>query len=124
MTDQDTRVAMREPESPEPSTLDVEAVEPASMPLPASPAPVASPEQEGGKPPPPAVPDPQAENTARYRRRVLLVLLAIVLALGLYWASGYVFAYTDDAYVTSDLVGVAPQVSGRIVAVHVVDNQT
>jgi multidrug efflux system membrane fusion protein len=63
-------------------------------------------------------------DTARYRRRVLLTLSAIVLALVLYWASGYFFAYTDDAYVTSDLVSVAPYVSGRIVGVNIVDNQT
>ena len=68
--------------------------------------------------------DGQEEAAARYRRRVLLVLCTLVAALGLYWASGYIFAYTDDAYVTSDLVGVAPQVSGRIVAVHIVDNQS
>ena len=68
--------------------------------------------------------DPQAASAARYHRRVLLVLSAIVLALVLYWASGYVFAYTDDAYVTSDFVSVAPYVSGRIVSVNIVDNQT
>jgi multidrug efflux system membrane fusion protein len=55
---------------------------------------------------------------------VLLVLSAILVALVLYWASGYFLAYTDDAYVTSDFVGVAPYVSGRIVGVYVVDNQT
>jgi membrane fusion protein, multidrug efflux system len=60
----------------------------------------------------------------RYRRRVLLVLSSIVLALVLYWASGYFFAYTDDAYVTSDFVSVAPYISGRIVSVNIVDNQT
>ncbi len=68
--------------------------------------------------------EPEADGNARYRRRVLLVLSAIVLALVLYWASGYVLAYTDDAYVTSDLVAVAPQISGRIIAVPIVDNQT
>src|SRR6266567_4384136 len=68
--------------------------------------------------------DDPALGAARYRRRVLLVLSAIVLALGLYWASGYVFAYTDDAYVTSDLVSIAPYISGRIVSVNIVDNQT
>jgi multidrug resistance efflux pump len=67
---------------------------------------------------------PQAEGAARYRRRVLLTLSAIVLALFLYWASGYFFAYTDDAYVTSDFVNVAPYISGRIVSVNVADNQT
>ncbi len=68
--------------------------------------------------------DDPALGAARYRRRVLLVLSAIVLALVLYWASGYFFAYTDDAYVTSDLVSVAPYISGRIVSVNIVDNQT
>ena len=32
-------------------------------------------------------------------------------------------AYTDDAYVRSDLIAIAPEVTGRIIAVHVVDNQ-
>jgi membrane fusion protein, multidrug efflux system len=68
--------------------------------------------------------DPQAASAARYRRRVLLVLSAIVLTLVLYWGSGYVFAYTDDAYVTSDLVSVAPYISGRVVSLSIVDNQT
>jgi multidrug efflux system membrane fusion protein len=68
--------------------------------------------------------DAQATGAARYRRRVLLVLSSIVLALVLYWASGYFFAYTDDAYVTSDFVNVAPYISGRIVGVNIVDNQT
>jgi multidrug efflux system membrane fusion protein len=33
-------------------------------------------------------------------------------------------AYTDDAYVRSDLVAIAPQISGKIIAVNIVDNQT
>ncbi len=70
------------------------------------------------------VSDPKAAAAARYRWRVLLVLAGLVVAFGLYWGSSYVFAYTDDAYVTSDLVGVAPQITGRIVAVPVVDNET
>jgi membrane fusion protein, multidrug efflux system len=61
---------------------------------------------------------------ARYRRRVLLVLSAVGFALLAYWGSSYFFAYTDDAYVTSDFVNVAPYISGRIVGVNVVDNQT
>jgi membrane fusion protein, multidrug efflux system len=68
--------------------------------------------------------DLQVEGAARYRRRVLLTLSAIALALVLYWASGYFFAYTDDAYITSDFVSVAPYISGRIVGVNIVDNQT
>ena len=71
-----------------------------------------------------AVSDPKVIATRRYRRRVLLALAALVAAIGLYWGSSYFFAYTDDAYVTSDLVGVAPWITGRIVAVPIVDNQT
>src|SRR5919109_1235609 len=103
---------------------EVARAEPLPAPEPAvAPVPVVSPPQEPG-PPPAGTPDPSAAGTTSYRRRVLLVLSAIVLALFLYWASGYFFAYTDDAYVTSDLVSVAPYVSGRIVSVNIVDNQT
>jgi membrane fusion protein, multidrug efflux system len=70
------------------------------------------------------VSDPKTGAATRYRRRVLLVLAGLVLAFGLYWGSSYVFAYTDDAYVTSDLVGVAPWITGRIVAVPISDNQS
>src|SRR6516165_6289146 len=65
----------------------------------------------------------QTAGARQYRRRVLLTLGAIALAFGGYWGSSYVFAYTDDAYVTSDFVSVAPYVSGRIVSVNIVDNQ-
>jgi multidrug efflux system membrane fusion protein len=105
MPDQDTRVLLREVAKPDPAILPIEAVpkvEPAA-----------------------ATDDArQLKSTARYRRRVLFVLSAIVLALALYWASGYFVAYTDDAYVTSDLVSVAPYVSGRIISLNIVDNQT
>ena len=40
------------------------------------------------------------------------------------WEAGSSYvAYTDDAYVRSDLVGVAPEVTGRVIAVHALDNQ-
>jgi multidrug resistance efflux pump len=100
MPDHDTRVLLREVAQPDPAALPVEA------------APKVAPETDN------------APGAARYRRRVLLVLSSIVLALVLYWASGYFLAYTDDAYVTSDFVRVAPYISGRIVSVNVVDNQT
>jgi multidrug efflux system membrane fusion protein len=90
----------------------------------ASPEPLVLPERKEVEPVPEAASDRTASEGSSYRRRVLLVLSSIVLALGLYWASSYFLAYTDDAYVTSDLVSVAPYVSGRIVAVPIVDNQT
>jgi multidrug efflux system membrane fusion protein len=103
MPDQDTRVLLREVVTPEPAVLPIETVPKVE------PAPVT---------------DRAPQQDKRYRRRVLLVLFSVALALFLYWASGYVVAYTDDAYVTSDFVSVAPYVSGRIVSVDIVDNQT
>jgi membrane fusion protein, multidrug efflux system len=92
-------------------------------PPPVSLAPAVAPQIEQKAPP--STPAAHVDaDTARYRRRVLLTLSAVVLALVLYWASGYFFAYTDDAYVTSDFVSVAPYISGRIVGVNIVDNQT
>src|SRR5262249_2549447 len=46
-----------------------------------------------------------------------------VVAVAVWWGSGYAFAYTDDAYLTSDVVSITPEVSGPIDAVHVADNQ-
>jgi multidrug efflux system membrane fusion protein len=57
------------------------------------------------------------------RRRALLWLLTVGLLVVGWWVSGYVFAYTDDAYLTSDLVLVTPEVRGPVEAVHVADNQ-
>jgi multidrug resistance efflux pump len=58
-----------------------------------------------------------------HRRRALLFLLAIGALLAGWWASGYLFAYTDDAFLTSDVVSITPEVSGPVEAVHVTDNQ-
>lgn len=57
------------------------------------------------------------------RGRALRFLLVLVLVLAGWWGSGYVCAYTDDAYVTSDIVSVTPEVSGPIATVDVADNQ-
>jgi multidrug efflux system membrane fusion protein len=45
------------------------------------------------------------------------------LAFGLWWVSGYFFAYTDDAYEDSDVVQITPEIAGPLEAVHVSDNQ-
>lgn len=67
---------------------------------------------------------PGALSSALLRwRRPVLLLAGLCAAIVLYWEATSFVAYTGDAYVTSDLVAVAPQVTGRIVAVHVRDNQ-
>jgi multidrug efflux system membrane fusion protein len=56
--------------------------------------------------------------------RKILLALAVVLVLFVAWETLTTFvAYTDDAYVRSNLVAFAPQVTGHVVGVHVRDNQ-
>jgi multidrug efflux system membrane fusion protein len=57
------------------------------------------------------------------RGRAIRFLFVVGLIAAGWWGSGYVFAYTDDAYLTSDLVSVTPEVTGPVEAVHVTDNQ-
>ncbi len=112
MTDQDTTIHLREVARAPPPPAEVDLAEPAPA------------HGKAGERPPETAAKPQDTRLGGYRRRVLLTLFALVLALGAYWGSSYVFAYTNDAYVTSDLVSVAPYVSGRIISLNIVDNQT
>src|SRR5437899_707132 len=92
MPDQNARVSLLEVAPAERTGLQPETAEPPPASVPAAPS--AEPK---------ATADEQTKGVARYRRRVLLVLSAIVLALVLYSASGYCFPYTVDVYITSDL---------------------
>ncbi len=58
-----------------------------------------------------------------YRRRAVLASTVILLVLLTWWGSGYILAYTDDAYLTSDIISVTPEVSGPVETVGVSDNQ-
>jgi len=61
---------------------------------------------------------------ARARLRRVVTVGGTLLALfGAWEVLTWFIAYTDDAYVRSDLVAVAPEITGPIVAVHIVDNQ-
>jgi multidrug efflux system membrane fusion protein len=98
----------------------------AKLPPPAAPEPVAEPPPDAA--PTAAAPQPAApaalSGTARSRLRRVIAVGGTLLVLLIAWESfTYFVAYTDDAYVRSDLVAVAPEVTGRIIAVHVVDNQ-
>ena len=82
------------------------------------------------EPPPVAAAAPPAAAAAlgpvaKSRLRRLVTVGGTLLILFILWETfTYFVAYTDDAYVRSDLVAVAPEVTGPIITVHVVDNQT
>jgi membrane fusion protein, multidrug efflux system len=72
----------------------------------------------------PAGPPRGADRTVRRRLRRLAIGIASLLAALAAWetVTGLV-AVTDDAYVRSDLLAVAPQVAGVVVSLNVADNQ-
>jgi membrane fusion protein, multidrug efflux system len=95
---------------------------PAAVP-PVEPPPVEPPPAAAAAPPPAAA--AALAPVAKTRLRRLVTVGGTLLLLFILWETFTFFvAYTDDAYVRSDLVAVAPEVTGRIIAVHVVDNQT
>ena len=81
-------------------------------------APAASGTQEL-PPPPPAHPG---------RSLVLVAVAAVVLSLGFFYGlryavNSYTHEETDDAFLESHMITVAPRVAGQILAVHVKENQ-
>ncbi len=90
---------------------------PQPVPAPASPPPpAASPAT------PPIVVKPKRSGTTRLV--VLFVIPLLALALGfVWWLHSGRYVTTDNAYVGSDKVLITPQVSGAIVAVHVIEGQ-
>jgi multidrug efflux system membrane fusion protein len=68
-------------------------------------------------------PPPDPPRVRSHRKRALLALSVLAPVVLTWWGSGYVFAYTDDAYLTSDVVSVTPEVSGPVATVTVTDNE-
>lgn len=106
-------VSPKPAEPPAPPEPPAPAAEPAAAPPPLPPADQPAPTAEAPTP---------ARRVSRLRR--LITVGGTLLVLFILWeVLTYFVAYTDDAYVRSDLVAVAPEITGRIIAVHVVDNQ-
>jgi multidrug efflux system membrane fusion protein len=91
--------------------------------LPAAEPPAAAPPEPAATAKAPPAEPPNPSLRASRLHRLVTVGGTILVLFVLYEIFTYFVAYTDDAYVRSDLVAVAPEVTGRIIAVHVVDNQ-
>lgn len=59
------------------------------------------------------------------KKLVVIGALAVVAGVGMWfwWEHSKLHPSTDDAYLTADIVTVAPQIGGRVVQVDVVENQ-
>jgi membrane fusion protein, multidrug efflux system len=66
-----------------------------------------------------------AQTLAPQRRSLLRRWIILLLCFGavIYFGGDYIVAYTDDAYVRSDFVPIAPEVDGVVQSVAVTDNQ-
>jgi membrane fusion protein (multidrug efflux system) len=73
---------------------------------------------------PVAAPAPARRRNRRRLRIALLLLGPLVLLIGAAWfyVTGARFVSTDNAYVKADIAAISPEVSGRVVAVPIVNN--
>jgi len=113
MADQTPPADPGRPESTQAEAIRAESI--LADPAPAAPPKPAPPNSPPPEPPPPKLPP--------YWHRVAFIVGTIVVLFGAWQLFTSIIAYTDDAYVRSDLIAIAPEVTGRIIAVHVVDNQ-
>ena len=69
---------------------------------------------------------PRRQRGRSFIRLVLLLIVPVAAAIGgLYWyALGGRYITTDNAYVKTNMIAIAPNISGRVVDVKVKDNQT
>lgn len=73
----------------------------------------------------PVPPPGEAPAKRRWGRLALMLSVPLVLAIvgGWFWLTSGRYVSTDNAYVKQDMTSVSPDVTGRIVAVNVRENQ-
>ncbi|RBP16767.1 membrane fusion protein (multidrug efflux system) [Roseiarcus fermentans] len=88
--------------------------------------PATQPSPQAAPPPAPATPPMVVKpGRAGSRRFILIVVIPLIaLALGFsWWLTGGRYVTTDNAYIGADKSLITPQVTGPIVAIHVVEGQ-
>lgn len=112
-----------EPRKPEAPPADAPASAPKVAEPPAEPVPPPAPQPVAPSAPAAPADQPVASRVTSRVRRFVAVVTTLLILLVVWEVATYYIAYTDDAYVRSDLIGVAPEVTGPIISLHVVDNQ-
>lgn len=71
------------------------------------------------------MPEEQEQNTGKNKKKKILIVFAIiaVIAAVVFYINSLRYQNTDDAYVESDLIQIAPRVSGQIEEIYITDNQ-
>lgn len=65
------------------------------------------------------------KKNKKERNKIIIILSVVVLFItgGIYYINSLNYQTTDDAYVESDLIQIAPRVSGQIEEIYIQDNQ-
>ncbi len=91
-----------------------------------TPGPQPAPAPQSAPPPPaavaPMVVKPKRSNSRRFILIVVIPLIALAAGFA-WWLTGGRYVTTDNAYVGADKSLITPQVTGAIVAVHVIEGQ-
>jgi membrane fusion protein (multidrug efflux system) len=80
------------------------------------------------KPKPQETDAPKKKKMSKKRKQILIVLTVIFTLIALIWLMWYLIwgqfeEYTDDAYVSGNMVRLMPQVAGTVVAINTDDTQ-
>ena len=84
------------------------------------------PEQQAPPGPPPATPESTRRNGPRRLRYVVLIALLAAAAIGggvWYYLYARAHEWTDDAFIEGHIIQISSRVPGRVLKVHVRDNQ-
>lgn len=63
------------------------------------------------------------QKIVEHKKIILAVVVALILSILIYWRYSMFYPSTDDAYVQANIVNIAPQASGKVDAIYVVDHQ-
>src|ERR1700722_16372553 len=77
--------------------------------------------EEGGDNSPP--PKRRFYQTIWFKLALLVIVILLGVALLLWWLNARQFEDTDDAFIDTHILHVAPQIAGQVIAIHVTDNQ-
>ena len=62
-------------------------------------------------------------QTIWFKLALLVIVILLCVAALIWWLNARQFEDTDDAFIDTHILHVAPQIAGQVIAIHVTDNQ-